>query len=205
LTEAEWLTGSQPDAMLTFVETFASQRKLRLFAVTCARDLLEHHPEPDVRGDFGDMQGFAAAILRAEAHADGRGSLQNAFWVERPEAAWAAWVVFGMDADVGFFINDQAATVAAAIKHFRVPPSHWLHDIFGNPFRPVPMNPSWRKSPIPEIAHSIYEESRFEGMPILADALEDAGCTNEQILAHCREHQPHARGCFVLDLLMGRS
>jgi len=73
---------------------------------------------------------------------------------------------------------------------------------FGNPFRPIHVDPSWLTSTVVALSQTIYEEHAFHIMPILADALEDAGCTNAEILGHCRGSGPHARGCWVLDLLL---
>lgn len=84
-----------------------------------------------------------------------------------------------------------------------------LHDIFGNPFRPLPIiAPSmlaWNDATIAKLAKVIYDERRFEDMPILADALQDASCQNEEILSHCRGPGPHVKGCWVLDVLLGKS
>jgi hypothetical protein len=80
-----------------------------------------------------------------------------------------------------------------------------LRDIFGNPLRPVTLNPSWPTPTVLAIATGIYNEKVFDRMPILADALQDAGCENEEILRHCRGPGPHVRGCFVLDLVLGKS
>ena len=84
-----------------------------------------------------------------------------------------------------------------------------LRDIFGNPFRPsLPPPPAvlaWNDSTVPRIAAGIYEERAFDRMPILADALLDAGCENEEILQHCRQQKGvHTRGCWVIDLHLGK-
>ena len=82
-----------------------------------------------------------------------------------------------------------------------------LRDITGNPFRPVTVDPTWltwNDASIPKIAQSIYDSHRFEDLPILADALEEAGCTNAQILTHLRGPGPHTRGCWPLDLILDR-
>jgi len=79
-----------------------------------------------------------------------------------------------------------------------------LHDIFGNPFRPVTLDPRWRTSSVIDLAGAIYEERAYERMPILADALMDAGCDSEDMIAHCRGNEAHVRGCWVLDLLLDR-
>jgi hypothetical protein len=79
-----------------------------------------------------------------------------------------------------------------------------LRDIFGNPFRPSSVDPSWLTSTVAQLAEGIYQDRAFDRMPILADALQDAGCENEQILDHCRGPGPHVRGCWVVDLVLGK-
>ena len=80
-----------------------------------------------------------------------------------------------------------------------------VRDIFGNPFRPVTFSPSWHTDTAVTLARQMYESRDFSAMPILADALQDAGCDNDDILTHCRDpKQPHVRGCWVVDLVLGR-
>jgi hypothetical protein len=79
-----------------------------------------------------------------------------------------------------------------------------LWDIFGNPFRPAAVDPRWRTSTVLALADGIYADRAFDRLPILADALEEAGCDSEAILAHCRDDGPHVRGCWVVDLLLGK-
>jgi hypothetical protein len=79
-----------------------------------------------------------------------------------------------------------------------------LLDIFGNPFRPVTFPPSWRTDIVLTLARQVYESRDFSAMPILADALQDAGCDNDDILNHCRGDGPHMRGCWVVDLVLGK-
>ena len=81
-----------------------------------------------------------------------------------------------------------------------------LRDIC-NPFHPVVLAKSWlawNGGMVRKIAQAIYDERAFERMPILADVLEDAGCDDADLLAHCRGPGPHARGCWVVDLLLGK-
>jgi len=79
-----------------------------------------------------------------------------------------------------------------------------LRDIFGNPFRPVSVDLSWLTSTVLQLASGIYADRAFDRMPILADALQDAGCDSAEVLEHCRGPGPHVRGCFVVDLLLGK-
>jgi hypothetical protein len=82
-----------------------------------------------------------------------------------------------------------------------------VREVFGNPFRPVAVEQcwlTWREGTIPKVAQAIYDERAFDRLPILADALEDAGCENVEILNHCREPGEHVRGCWMVDLLLGK-
>ena len=80
-----------------------------------------------------------------------------------------------------------------------------LRDIFGNPFRPVAFAPEWRTDTAVAFARTMYESRDFSAMPILADALQDAGCDSDDILAHCRDTSlTHVRGCWVADLVLGK-
>jgi biotin carboxyl carrier protein len=79
-----------------------------------------------------------------------------------------------------------------------------LRDIFGNPFRPITPDPSWLTSTVVSLAHGIYADRAFDRLPILADALQDAGCDNADVLDHCRSDGPHVRGCWVVDLVLGK-
>src|SRR5262249_7361033 len=82
--------------------------------------------------------------------------------------------------------------------------SDLVRDIFGNPFRPVVFDPRWRSSDAVGLARAIYDDRAFDRLPILVDALMDAGCADEQVIAHCRGDGPHVRGCWVVDLVLGK-
>ena len=89
--------------------------------------------------------------------------------------------------------DSERATLVAVVR-----------DIFGNPFRLVAFEPRWRTSDTVGVARGTYEDRAFERMPILGDALMDAGCADEQVLEHCRSEGPHVRGCWVVDLVLGK-
>ena len=82
--------------------------------------------------------------------------------------------------------------------------SHALRDILGNPFLSVSLDRTWLTPVVAALVMTIYQERRFERLPKLADALEDAGCDNADILSHLRGPGPHVRGCWVVDLLLGK-
>ena len=75
---------------------------------------------------------------------------------------------------------------------------------FGDTHQPVVLDPVWRTSTVVALAKQMYGSRDFTAMPILADALQDAGCDNEDILDHCRRPGPHVRGCWVVDLVLGK-
>jgi hypothetical protein len=79
-----------------------------------------------------------------------------------------------------------------------------LRDIFGNPFRPVAFDPAWRTDTAVALARQMYDSWDSGAMPILADALQEAGCDSDEVLGHCRGPGPHVRGCWVVDLVLGK-
>jgi hypothetical protein len=111
-------------------------------------------------------------------------------------------------------VQHAAECAARAVAHASHPEAghaerlaqcHLLRDIVGNPLRAWAANPSWlawEHGLIPVMARTIYERYRFDDLPVLADALEDAGCIDEEILAHCRHPSAHVRGCWLLDALL---
>jgi hypothetical protein len=81
----------------------------------------------------------------------------------------------------------------------------FIRDLFGNPFRQTSFEPNWLTPNVIDLAQTIYQDRSFENMPMLADALMDAGCNNDDILEHCRLPNEHIRGCWVLDQILGKS
>jgi hypothetical protein len=86
-----------------------------------------------------------------------------------------------------------------------------IRDIFGNPFRPIALNPAWLTPTVTTLATSAYNECSLPSgeldtirLAVLADALEEAGCDNAAILGHLRSPGPHVRGCWALDLVLGK-
>jgi hypothetical protein len=104
----------------------------------------------------------------------------------------------------------QARIVAAQIRSLicdaeKVYQSDLIRDIFGNPFRLIPFSSAWRTTTAVQLARGMYDSRDFSAMPILADALQDAGCDDGDILNHCRDaNQVHVRGCWVVDLVLGK-
>jgi hypothetical protein len=209
MTEQEWLTCENPRPMLWFLirmqgPVLKFERKLRLFTVACCRrpyyrsedqryvqaiDLTERVAE-----DFHDQQA-ARQLYNLHEVSDRQfraarawGPLIRDQWKNAFEGAMSATNV-----EQGTSCLDEILYQVAL-----------LHDIFGNPFRPVTLNSAWRTSNVTALAQSIYDDRAFDRMPILADALEDAGCDNADMLNHCRQPGVHVRGCWVVDLGLGR-
>ena len=95
--------------------------------------------------------------------------------------------------------TDPVAELAETAAQIRL-----IRDIFGNPFRPATFHPDWCTSTVTALARQMYELREFSALPILADALQDAECDNNDILGHCRGPGPHVRGCWVVDLVLGK-
>jgi hypothetical protein len=127
-------------------------------------------------------------------------------------AAWTAWKADPLRQQIGPVLEEWRerwegpswhAARPAALAAF-VP---LLRDLVGNPFRPVRLERAWltrNDGAVRRVAVALYEERAFERLPILADALEDAGCADAELLGHCRGGGEHARGCWAVDLLLGR-
>src|SRR5262249_42099247 len=93
------------------------------------------------------------------------------------------------------------------VKSDRIAACSLIRDVFGNPPRSVALQRgwlTWHDRTVLKLAQTIYDDRRCDMMPILADALEEAGCTNADILDHCRGLGPHVRGCWVVDLMLGK-
>lgn len=214
MTEAEWLACTDPQKALEFLQGKASDRKLRLFACVCCRRIW--HLLTDERS--------RKAIVIAEQYADGEVSEQEmertavlasaVVEVANTSATRAAkWAVVhnppslcgilktALVRNLRGYLFREPALLADAYQ------TGILRDIFGNLFRPVALDPSWltwNDGTIPKLAQTIYDESAFGQLPVLADALEEAGCDNASILSHCRQPGEHVRGCWVVDAILGK-
>jgi hypothetical protein len=183
LTEAEWEGSADPARMLKCLRGKASDRKLRLFACACIR---QHWPiiyKPNRR-----------LIQWQEDHPETR--CDPADWPSR-QAAWK-----------DSFAGDPAKLARQALIFHTHQPVYasLLRCVFGNPFRPASLPDLWRTPDAVALARSVYDARDFgpQRLGVLADALEDAGCTDEGILSHLRGPGPHVRGCWAVDLVLGK-
>jgi hypothetical protein len=210
VTEAEWLTRADPIPMLEFLRHRVFERQLRLFACGCCRRLWPILPtavkavvpivEEDADGQVTHAQYSVFVIAHAGQAPEGHARLLRglAYFpgnVWHPDCMRAVREV--ALACAAFELRSPSARRNAA-------QADTLRDIFGNPFRTVAFRPEWRTDTAVALAEQMYESREFSAMPILADALQDAGCENTDVLAHCREAGPHVRGCWVVDLVLGK-
>jgi hypothetical protein len=214
MTEAEWLAATDPKPILDFVRPNASDRKLRLLAVACCFHIW--HLLPDKRSRkavlIGERYADGLADLRAlKAAADSAYSAAckahaNPRDIEGAKLSWEAVraVVAEPLATRQFVLYAILAAMDVQFVNERLQAGEVIRDIFGNPFRPVTLDSSWLTSTVTTLASQMYESRDFSAMPILADALQDAGCTSDDVLAHCRGPGPHIRGCWVVDLVLGK-
>ncbi len=228
MTEAEWLACEDAKELCHSLRTEldvcrdkAGQRKLRLFGCASCRLLWEAITDERSRAAVEYAEGFADGTVDqtrlgevyAAAYAAANG-VKGRRAARRREAAQTVWALVVRSTPESF------AEAHIAMRRIMYDPTdkyykQWrnelrvlarlLHDIFGNPFRPVSFSPEWRTSTAVAIAKQMYESRDFSAMPILADALQDAGCDNDDVLNHCRDEKAtHVRGCWVVDLLLGK-
>jgi hypothetical protein len=156
----------------------------------------------------------AAGLEKAEGLEDTAGRRLQSAWgrllavlpAELTPLAWQAMAVPAWRAVAADRVAfDAAQTEGAAAERARQ--CDVLRDLIGNPFRPAAVDPhwlTWNDRTVPRLARALYDEKDFDNLPVLADALEDAGCGDADLLRHCREPGRHVRGCWVLDLLLGK-
>ena len=213
MTEAEWLACTDPVLMLWFLRS-KSDRKTRLCAAACCR--LVSHLLIDRRS--------RETITLAERLADDSGNRKEARLADRLGLRGLRWVVTlgekyeragravrilaALDRynTVGHVIQYAEEAVRAENLATTILPraAGIVRDLFGNPFAPIAV-PVRLTATAYSLAQSIYIDRAFDRLPILGDALEDAGCTNRDILDHCRQPGEHVRGCWVVDLVLGKS
>lgn len=280
MTEAEWLTCEDPTPMIGMARGVATERKMRLLALSCCwrNDYLEVtgavesrltpsgidrrrlpsevvHRRKAIAALEGRIEGtvdeselqralfdaacdsygasrdpsdtvgyavFAAAVcFECISRREWEGVVAYASQVptydaltqsSNPDLARIAtlWTTPQTRPRSDNWSRDEAVVVElpeflSALAHEQANQANLLRDIFGNPFRPITFDSAWHTETVAGIASAVYDYRAFERLPILADALQEAGCENEDILAHCREPGEHVRGCWVIDLVLGKT
>ena len=233
MNKKQWLASADPQMMLAHLKGRASDRKLRLFAVACCRRFWPLVSRDDVSRQvvevaerFADgiatvkechlarataevlwgpgadrilcaVRELARAAVKSKASGAALDACREAASLAGRVARAAAREANKSDAEA-----DAAERCAIALeRRQQVVP---LRCIFGNPFKPVAADPNWLTSTVLLLARGSYEEKAFDRMPILADALQDAGCASDDVLNHLRHDADHVRGCWALDLVLGK-
>jgi hypothetical protein len=224
MTEAGWLASKSLFDMRRGYPTAWDVRKARLFWCACIRRAWDVVADEDVRGLVLEMEDhpeagkdwsvgeFAHLFERHHAQESGRNAWALNGLFDAPPDSWdtTGWVARRTAqkavSDTYDVRSDRWKKQVDDLESGeRVSQCNLLRDIFGNPFRPVTFSPSWRTDTTFSLARQMYDARDFSAMPILADALQDAGCDSEDILNHCRGDGPHVRGCWVCDLVLGKS
>jgi hypothetical protein len=228
--EAEFSTCTGPAKMLAFLQTIrtASDRKLRLFSVACVRRSW-HLLDAADREVVELAERFAdGGVSQSKLNLARRGRQEQSPAGLPPAAGYAAWAAnttlqrrgssaahWAVEATLATVIaaspgsapwsEEVHATRLAARDAEVACQAALLRDIFGPlPFRQVMFEPSWRMPAVLALANSIYDDRRWDDMPVLGDALQEAGCSDAELQAHCHGPAFHARGCWVLDLLLNK-
>jgi len=217
MTEAQWLTCEDPELMLTFLKDKASNRKLQLFVCAWCRKAHDYLGEGPGRQVLDAAERFADGLVSSEdlecAFRSASEEVRNRWMLARGPVGDDS-----VDAErryrASFVAAFAAGTGCGALEnHFRPELLNWLsssdkadliRELFRTSNHPATLDPSWLTSTVTALAWQMYESRDFGAMPILADALQDAGCDSADVLGHCRGPGPHVRGCWVVDLVLGK-
>jgi hypothetical protein len=208
-------------------------RKLWLLAVACCRRVWRLMTDERTRGVVEVVERWADGRATDEERA-AAGVAAHQAWADTSQYSWgqdeaadaahrALHATTGAGAELargeegyqpGMWASAVASmvlnqTAGAANPDYRNSPERpaqadLIRCLTGNPFRPVAFDPAWRTREVVALAEGIYADRAWDRLPILADALEEAGCADADVLGHCRGGGPHARGCWVVDGLLGR-
>ena len=234
MNEADWLAGARPHRLVIQLQRLhrrlgrpVSERRLRFFALWCCR--LAEPALSDGRSrqalEVGErfLAGLASeseSVAATEEARSARESLGLEYEANHEVETYGSYRAAGavhITLASGYLQGIVSRVRDALVFHGEARSkalsesllgrmADGLRDIFGNPFRPVAFDPSWRSDTAVSLARGMYESRDFSAMPILADSLQDAGCDNADILDHCRDPRGvHVRGCWVVDLVLGKS
>jgi hypothetical protein len=227
MTGAEWVTCCDPEKMLDQLRDRVTDRKLRLFAIACARRAWRSFSKREVSEE----------VLVGERFADGEVSLQALKAVRSRLGARGGYSALWAANSVNFAVMEEeadnaarrAAYYSACLVHFSIREmSRWnferfkpaadaaqaaereeqadvLRDVMGNPFSPSSLEVDWLTPDVVQLAREMYDQRDFKRMWVLADALEKVGCVEATALSHCRRLGEHFRGCWVVDAILGKA
>jgi hypothetical protein len=194
MTESEWLACTDPRMMLECIQGKASERKLRLFACACCRVFWSFLTDLRSREAIEAAERYADGAITPKELQRAGGRASNVILSQRAHTAM-------MTTNVPFVDAAQATYLIPVDASIRL-----LRDVFGNPLRPVVPDPAWLTPAVLTLAHAAHNDRSLPAgtldttcLCILADALEEAGCDNADVLAHLKGPGSHVRGCWVVD------
>jgi hypothetical protein len=237
MTEAEWLVCNNPKAMRAFFvdQGKASERKLRLFACACCRRVWKELEDERSRRAVIVAERYADDLATAEELETASQAAWAVWGTDRERASSRRRMLDGLGGPLPY--SAAAYNVALPLGWWGAAPAFVapyeiileatpdgeaegtgqcviLRDVFGNPFRPVAVDPAWltwNDGTVRRLAEAAYEERVLPDgtldaarLAVLADALEEAGCGDAELLGHLRGPGPHYAGCWAVDLLSGR-
>jgi hypothetical protein len=218
MTESQWLASANTQAMIAVVRDKGSERIWRLFAVACARVVEDRMRDARSRSALDIAERFADGLATREELQAARAQAEAADYQARRDV-WLDEVRVNFGVDAAHQALCLAAAAASAVlpcvadvnvlgqmnEGLQLPDV--LREIFGNPFRWKMVDPTWLEcndGAARKLAQTIYDGRAFDLLPILADALEEAGGADTDILGHLRDPGPHVLGCWALDLILGK-
>jgi hypothetical protein len=223
MTEGEWLTCTDVLALLAEPTAHGekAKRRLRLFSIACCRRLSRWIVNPRLLKCLEASERYADGKLKdsgldhwtAEANKSWQAAEKSAKRIRNKAAVIRAHhaIAYTCLTDRYEAYGSAARIILGAEKEFGKPFVEEMRslfprlfrDVFPNPYRPIRFDPAWRTATVARVAGAIYADQGWDEMPILADALEEAGCSEGKVLAHCREPGTLVRGCWVVDWAKG--
>jgi hypothetical protein len=220
MTEAEWQAATDPDRMLALFNKdwqtlddlrhgFPHDRKLQLFTVECCRRLWPLLPDEryrrviDLAGELTEGLATKQQLERARngIHGNVGRTDVNAYYAVDYLAMLAC---NNPRSSIAYYVSHKAADAMGTGREGAAQ-CDLLRDLFGPLlFRSPTLDHAWLTSTALALAREMYDTRDFAAMPILADALQDAGCENADILTHCRGPEAHVRGCWVVDAILNK-
>lgn len=232
MTESEWLHSIVVEELISAPEVYSTLRKAALLGVAWFRQISDSVSLTDLNWSVGVLEKMADGKATQQEVNDADRATDFDYNVTTGSAAWitkvyktcnaypASWAVYNLLTQIS---PSQSPSTRGRLWEFMDLPwtgflqlsysgdkpypdfIEFLRCILGNPFRPITFDDSWRSETAVALASAIYDERAFDRLPILADALQEAGCDHPDVLEHCRGMGPHARGCWVVDGVLGKS
>jgi hypothetical protein len=224
MTEAEWLACENPRPLLEVVRDTASDRRLQLFGCACVRRVWGLLPGEQSRRLVEAGELYADGLVGEQALSEARQAYhdylhevddgEDDLVLPETEAATAACEVAESEASIfrALYASHYAALAAegGGEQAECAAQAVLLRDLF-SPFRHASVSPAWLRPQVVALAQAAYDQRELPSghldparLAVLADALEEAGCTDQAVLDHLRGAGPHVRGCWAVDLLLGK-